>query len=150
MDQDGTCEDQMTLQAISNIYTIQIYVLSTPGVDVDVDIQPHINSSDNVQSYPHVFLGHCAEVQAEYYVALSEELKDHTVEIWEIMFKMIFQSCVYEWSNHICSVFNVLYSTCDLCNIDLIEVYFQGLPRIYNDISDVLPRKRKAESLLVF
>ena len=61
MDQDGTYGDQITLQAISIIYTIQICVLSTLGVGADVDIQPHINSSDNVQSYPRVFLGHCAE-----------------------------------------------------------------------------------------
>ena len=59
MDQDGTYGDQITLQAISNIYTIQICVLSTLRVGADVDIQTHINSSDNVQSYPRVFLSHC-------------------------------------------------------------------------------------------
>ena len=75
--QVGTYEDQITLQAISNIYTIQTYVLSTLGVDLDVHIQPHINSSDNVQNYPHAFVGHCAEVQVEYYVTFLEELKDH-------------------------------------------------------------------------
>ena len=121
-----------TLQAISNIYTIQTYVLSTLAVGADVDIQPHINGSDNVQSYPQVFLGHCAKVQVEDYVALSKKLEDHIDffsnpkelargdgdEIWEITFKMIFQCCVYEWPHHICSVFNTLYNTCDICNID--------------------------------
>ena len=75
--QVGAYEDQITLQAISNIYTIQTYVLSTLGVDLDVHIQPHINSSDNVQNYPHAFVGHCAEVQVEYYVTFLEELEDH-------------------------------------------------------------------------
>ena len=144
MDQDGTYGDQITLQAISNIYTIQICVLSTLGVGADVDIQTHINSSDNVQSYTQVFLSHCAESQVEHYVALSEELDDHndffsvqkdfvrtkakgyesapgksTVwrnfphEIGEIIFKMAFHSCVFEWPHHICSVFNALHYTCE-------------------------------------
>ena len=59
MEQDGTYGDQVTLQAISNICTIQICVLSTLRVGADVEIQPQVNSSDNVQSYPQVFLGHC-------------------------------------------------------------------------------------------
>ena len=77
MEQDGTYGDQVTLQIISSIYTIKICVLSTLGVGAGVDIQPQVNSSDNVQSYPHVFLGHCAEGQGEHYVALSEKLDDH-------------------------------------------------------------------------
>ena len=68
---------EVTLSAISNIYTNQICILSTLGVGADVDFQPHTNSSDNVQSYPRVFLGRCAERQGKPYVALSEELKDH-------------------------------------------------------------------------
>ena len=68
---------EVTLPAISNIYTNQICILSTLGVGADVDFQPHTNSSDNVQSYPRVFLGRCAERQGKPYVALSEELEDH-------------------------------------------------------------------------
>ena len=85
-------------------------MLSTLAVDADVDIQPHINGSDNVQSYPQVFLGHCAKVQVEDYLTLSKKLEDHIDffsnpkelvrsdgdEIWEITFKMIFQCFVYE------------------------------------------------------
>ena len=127
MEQDRTSGDQIKLQAISDIYTIQIFVLSTLGVGADVDIQLHINCIVNVQSYPRVFLGHCFEDQNKHYVALSEELKDHidffSVQnnfarseakpdesapskspnwrnlpdgIWEIIFKKVFQSYVYE------------------------------------------------------
>ena len=102
-------------------------MLSTLGVGADIGIQPQVNSSDNVQSYPQVFLGHCDEGQDEHYVVLLEKLKDHTDffsvhnnfvrseatadestpnkspdwrnlpdEIWEIDFKMVFQSCVLE------------------------------------------------------
>ena len=77
MEQDETYGDQITSQAFSNIYNIQICVLSTLGVGADVDIQPQVDSSDNVQNYQQVFLGHCAEGQGEHYVALSEELEDH-------------------------------------------------------------------------
>ena len=77
MEQDGTYGNQVTLQVISNIYTIQICVLSTLGVGEGVDIQPQVNSSGNVQSYQQVFLGHCAEGQGEHYVALSEKLDYH-------------------------------------------------------------------------
>ena len=173
MGQDGTYGDQVTLQAISNIYTIQICVLSTLAVGADVEIQPQVNTRDNVQSYPQVFLGHCAEGQGEHYVALSEELEDHIDffsvhnnfvrseakadestadkypdgrnlldEIREIIFKMVFQSCVFEWSHHICSVFNALHNTGDPF-ATLIEVYFQSLPRIYIGISNVLPKEKK-------
>ena len=76
MEQGGTYGDQVTLQPISNIYTMQICVLSTLGLGADVDIQPQIYSSDNVQSYPRVFLGHCAEYEGEHYVALSKEVED--------------------------------------------------------------------------
>ena len=77
MEQGGrTYGDQVTLQAISNIYTIEICVLSTLGIGADDDIQSEVNSSDNVQSYPRIFLGHCAHYQGEHYVALSEELED--------------------------------------------------------------------------
>ena len=174
MEQDGTYGDLVTLQAISNIYTIQICVLSALGVGADVDIQPQVNSSDNVQSYPQVLLGHCDEGQDEHYVALLEKLEDHIDlflvhnnfvrsevkadestpdkspdwrnlpdEIWEIIFKMIFQSCVFEWPHHICSVFNALHKTCDRF-ATLIEVYFQSLPQIYIGISDVLPKEKKS------
>ena len=174
MEQDGTYGDLVTLQAISNIYTIQICVLSTLGVGTDVDIQPQINSSDNVQSYPQVFLGPCDEGQDEHYAALSEKVEDHIDffsvhndfirseakaddstpdkspdwrnlphEIWEIIFKMVFQSCVFEWPHHICSVFNALHNTCDRFTT-LIEVYFQSLPRIYIGISDVLSKEKKS------
>ena len=60
MEQDGTSGDQVALQAISNICNIQICVLSTLRIGADVDIQPQVNISDNVQSYPQVFLGHSA------------------------------------------------------------------------------------------
>ena len=56
MEQDGTYGDQVTLQTFSSTYNIQICVLSTLGVGADVDIQPQVHSSDNVQSYPRVFL----------------------------------------------------------------------------------------------
>ena len=55
MEQDGTYGDQITLQAISNTYTIQIFVSSVLDVGADVDIQPHINTSNNVQCFPRVF-----------------------------------------------------------------------------------------------
>ena len=47
---------RVTLQTFSSTYNIQICVLSTLGVGVDVGIQPQVDSSDNVQSYPRVFL----------------------------------------------------------------------------------------------
>ena len=75
MEQDGNYGNQVTLQAISNIYTIQIFVLSTLGVGADVDIQPQVNSSDNVQSYPHVFLGCFADGQGEHYVPFRKNWK---------------------------------------------------------------------------
>ena len=55
---------------------------------------------------------------------------------------MVFQSCVFEWPHHICSVFNALYNTCD-CFATLIEVCFQSFPRIYTGISDVFPKEKK-------
>ena len=173
MEQDGTSGDQITLQAVSNIYTIQIFVLSTLGVGADVDIQLHINSSINAQSYPRDFLGHCPEGQGKHYVALSEELEDYidffSIQnnfarsetkadesapnkspkwrnlpdgIWEIIFKTVFQSCVYEWLHQI-AVYLILCITRDRF-ATLIEVYFQSLPRIYIFIFDVLPKEEKS------
>ena len=46
MEQDQTYGDQVTLQAISNIYTIQICVLPTLRVGADVDIDTDVADLD--------------------------------------------------------------------------------------------------------
>lgn len=112
MQQNRTCGEKIALKTISNVNTIQNCVLSTLGLGADIDIQLYINSSDNVQSYPQIFLCHCAEGQGVHYVPPSEELEDHIDkssappthyqngrnlpgELWQIIFKMTFQPFVY-------------------------------------------------------
>ena len=43
MEQGGTYGDQVTLQVISNIYTIQICLLSTLGVGADFVLRVKVN-----------------------------------------------------------------------------------------------------------
>ena len=45
MKQDGTYEDLVMLKAISDMYPIQICVLSTLGIGADVDIQPQVKEA---------------------------------------------------------------------------------------------------------
>lgn len=161
MQQNRICGEKIVLQTISNVNTIQNCVLSTLGLCADIDIQLYINSSDNLQSYPQIFLCHCAEGQGVHYVPPSEELEDHIDkssepltnhqigrnlpdELWQIIFKMTFQSFVYEWPHHICSELNTLYNTRDRF-ATLIEVYFQSLPQIYIGISNVLLKEKKSK-----
>ena len=70
-------------------------------------------------------------------------LKHTTDEMWGIIFKMLFQSFVFEWLHHICSAVNALHNTCDRF-ATLIEVYIQSLPRVYIGISNVFTKEKKS------
>ena len=107
----------------------------------------------------------CAEGQGEHYVALSEELEDH-IDFFTVhsnfdcpqiigTYRMGYGKLSLKWfsslvssnlhfiCNHIYTVFNALYDTCDRF-ATLVEVYFQSFPQIYIDISDVLPKEKKS------
>ena len=70
MVRDRTHGDQLTLQAVSNIYNVQINLVSSLGEDARVLIQP--NSSDNDRRIEPITLGHFAEGHGEHFVALFE------------------------------------------------------------------------------
>ena len=58
-------------------------------------------------------------------------------------FSSLVSSNLHFICNHIYTVFNALYDTCDRF-ATLVEVYFQSFPQIYIDISDVLPKEKKS------
>ena len=141
-------------------------MLSTLGLGADIDIQLYINSSDNVQSYPQIFLCHCAEGQGVHYVPPSEELEDHIDkssappthyqngrnlpgELWQIIFKMTFQPFVY--NGHI--TFAVKLILC-ITHVIVLLHWLRFIFKVFHKFILTFPmlswRKRKAKSVLVF
>lgn len=70
MARDGTYGDEITLRAISNIFNVEITIVSTLGQEGRVEIFP-----ENTIPFERVILGHFAEGQGDHYITLDEVIQ---------------------------------------------------------------------------
>ena len=63
---DGTYDDEITLRAISNIFNVEIIIVSNLGQGGRVEIVP-----ENTNPFARITLGHFAEGHGEHYVTLK-------------------------------------------------------------------------------
>ena len=70
MARDGTYGDEITLRAVSNMFNVQVTVVSTIGEEAQVDILPE-------HSHPikRIFLGHFAEGQGDHYLSIKSVIE---------------------------------------------------------------------------
>ena len=67
MQMDGTYGDEITLRAISNIFNVEIIIVSTLGQGRRVEIV-----SENADPFARITLGHFVEGHGEHYVTLED------------------------------------------------------------------------------
>lgn len=73
MAEDGTYGDEITLHAISNMFDVQITIVSSLGQEGRVEILP-----ENTIPFGRIILGHFAEGHGDHYIALEELNQDPT------------------------------------------------------------------------
>lgn len=162
----SNCGEKILLQTISNVNTIQNCMLSTLGLGADIDIQLYINSSDNVQSYPQIFLCHCAEGQDVHYVPLQKNSKitltSHQSP-WQITrlggtYQMSYGKLSLRWLSSLLSMnghitFAVKLILC-ITHVIVLQHWLRFIFKVFHKFILAFPmfswRKRKAKSLLVF
>jgi len=83
---NGTFGDSITLSTISQLYTVQIVVLSTLGFNSTRVFLPSIDSYD--PALPVIMLGHFAEGKGDHYVSLKATNNDSMANIVNRAFKV--------------------------------------------------------------
>ena len=140
MKQNGTFGDCITLSAIEQLYTVQIVVMSTLGLNGTRAFLPTLNCYD--PSLPVLLLGHTAEGRGDHYVSLKATTN-------EIM------TCIVNDALKVDSVLTVsLPDGCSACP-DLVSVnpelpvacnVFSDKPDIPFNISVLSPSQRSTST----